>query len=253
METIPSKPNRSQFSCERYSFLLFAPFETSNKCCYWMKKDIAHKYAKQTGRKPITAQTASESRLRTQQWIKNGCNAFDAKAPISNPMSFWTEQDVLQYIHLFKLDIAPVYGEVKKEYKGMNEDQIEGQMCIGDLEEAQFGLFDLEKPFYYTTGCSRTGCFPCLFGKHREKNLDECRIEMIKKVSNPKFADWELRGGAFDENGLWKPKNGLGYWFIMEYCNKYGNMKYVYPDREYYIKTYSTPETDKYLFPKEEK
>ena len=48
----------------------------------------------------MTAQMASESRLRTSQWLKNGCNGFNMKSPISNPMSFWTEQDVLLYIRV---------------------------------------------------------------------------------------------------------------------------------------------------------
>lgn len=33
-----------------------------------------------------------ERHLREQQWLKNGCNGFEMKSPISNPMSFWTEQ-----------------------------------------------------------------------------------------------------------------------------------------------------------------
>lgn len=96
-ENIPSV-NRSQYSQERYQFFLEAPFEISNMCCNVMKKEPAHRYFRKTGRKPITAQMASESRLRTQIWINNGCNGFDLKIPTSNPMSFWTEQDVLLYI-----------------------------------------------------------------------------------------------------------------------------------------------------------
>ena len=42
---------------------------------------------------------ASESRLRKEQWLIHGCNAFDTKRPRSQPMSFWTEQDVLEYIY----------------------------------------------------------------------------------------------------------------------------------------------------------
>ena len=84
---IPKK-DRSYFSQEKYQFFLFSPFDISNKCCNVMKKEPAHRYAKETGRKPITAQMANEGRLRTQQWLRNGCNGFDMKTPISNPMSF---------------------------------------------------------------------------------------------------------------------------------------------------------------------
>ena len=46
----------------------------------------------------MTAEMAEESRLRTQEWLKNGCNGFDMKEPKSMPMSFWTEQDIYIYI-----------------------------------------------------------------------------------------------------------------------------------------------------------
>lgn len=149
METIPSKGDRSAFSCARYQFFLDAPFEIGNQCCNVMKKSPGKAYQKRTGRVPMTAQMASESRLRTQIWLKQGCNAFDAKKPMSNPMAFWTEQDVLLYIYQNHLPICSVYGEVVKE-QGQD-----GQM---DLED-YFGkeLFDLERPTLKTTGCNRTG------------------------------------------------------------------------------------------------
>ena len=47
--------------------MLDAPFDVSNKCCNVMKKEPAHRYEKETGRKAILGQMADESRLRTQQ------------------------------------------------------------------------------------------------------------------------------------------------------------------------------------------
>ena len=78
-----------------YRFLLDAPFMISHICCDIMKKEPFARY----GKKPIIATMAEESKLREQKWLENGCNAFDQKKPKSNPMSFWTEQDVLTYIH----------------------------------------------------------------------------------------------------------------------------------------------------------
>ena len=165
--------DRSMFSMEKYKFFLNAPFEISHKCCDVMKKAPIKKYAKETGRQPITAQMASESRLRTQKWLQHGCNAFDSKYPISNPMSFWLENDVLQYIHDNNLPICPVYGEVVED--------TDGQMSLAD-----YGLMDKETPKYKTTGCSRTGCMLCGFGCHLEKEpnrfqrLKETHPEMYK-------------------------------------------------------------------------
>ena len=235
MENIPSKKDKSMFSQERYQFMLDAPFEISHMCCNVMKKSPASRYAKQTGRVPITAQMASESRLRTQIWLRQGCNAFEAKKPMSNPMSFWTEQDVLLYLYRRDIEIASVYGRIVKE------NEIDGQM---DLED--FGIFDMERPLLKTTGCERTGCFACGFGAHHEKECN-CRIQKTIDFSNPNLADWQLRGGEFDERGLWVPKGGLGYWFIYLWIRKYGGFPMYFPNEEYYIEKYSTPETDRYL------
>ena len=106
------------YNKERYKFFLEAPFEISDRCCSVMKKAPMHNYAKRTGKMPMTAQMASESRLRASNWLKNGCNGFHMKNPISNPMSFWVEQDVLEYIHHYQIPIAGVYGEVQAEYAG---------------------------------------------------------------------------------------------------------------------------------------
>lgn len=90
-----------------------------------------HAYHKETGRNPITAQMASESKLRTQKWLQHGCNGFDLEIPTSNPMAFWTEQDVLRYIVLRNIQIASVYGEVVPDYEAM--DMIPGQYTLSDI------------------------------------------------------------------------------------------------------------------------
>ena len=81
----------SLYSAPKYEPLIYSDFVVSDRCCNVMKKGPAHKYNKDTKRVPITGQQASESRLRTEKWLENGCNAFDQGNPISNPMSFWTE------------------------------------------------------------------------------------------------------------------------------------------------------------------
>lgn len=217
-----------------------------------MKKGPAHSYAKQTGRNPITAQMACESRLRTEQWLRNGCNGFDLKIPTSNPMSFWTEQDVLRYIHENNLPIAKPYGEVI--VKGTKNGQMSIQDMLGDYRECEFE----------TTGCSRTGCMFCGYGCHLEKRS---RFELLKQT-HPKQYEWIMGGGKFvyeakrinnhgkfeivdfgnaseeqiaewcenhinDSNyrisKLWKPSNkGLGYKFVIDWINEHGNLNIRY-------------------------
>lgn len=89
----------SVYDKTKWNFLVEAPFNISNRCCDQMKKKPLHNYLKKTGRFPMTAQMADESKQRRAQWLLNGCNGFNMKSPISNPMAFWTEQDILQYIH----------------------------------------------------------------------------------------------------------------------------------------------------------
>ena len=238
----------SMYDRSRYLFMLDAPFEVSNMCCKVMKKNPVHQYGKETGRVPITAQMASESKLRASNWVKNGCNAFDSKNPISNPMSFWTEQDVLLYIRenensmanaYYRIKptkyevmeygkrivyrttgatapyfpkeygaICSVYGEVVTDYEAMG--QCENQMSFAD-----FGIFDKERPLLKTTGCKRTGCVLCGFGCHLEKEPN--RFQMLKET-HPKF-----------HNLLYILKNnGVTYAEAIDWVNEHGNMNIKY-------------------------
>ena len=197
----------------KYKFFLDAPFNISSMCCNVMKKQPIHKYGKDTGRKPMTAQMASESKLRTQKWLANGCNGFDMKSPISNPMSFWTEQDVLLYIYENKLPIASVYGDVVIDYEAMG--QVEGQMDMSQLA-SEFGVFDVGRPILKTTGVNRTGCMFCGYGCHLEKSPN--RFERMKETHPKQY------------NYIMKPVSdgGLGYKEIIDWINENGNMKIKY-------------------------
>lgn len=201
--------NKSIFNKEKYKPLLYTDFMCSHYCCNVMKKKPAKQYSKQSGKKPITAQMASESKIREQQWIKNGCNGFDMKSPISNPMSFWTEQDVLQYIKENNIPIASVYGDVV--YKE-DSDQIR-------IED--YGINGCGTEKLCTTGCNRTGCIFCAFGAHLEKG--ESRFERLKRT-HPRQYEYCIGGGEY-VNGVWQPsKEGLGMGHVFDELNKiYGD------------------------------
>lgn len=202
--------NPSLFNKQKYEPLLYTDFIASSQCCAVMKKKPAKQYANKTGKKPMTAQMAAESQLRTQQWLMNGCNGFEMKNPISNPMSFWTEQDVLQYIKRFDVPIASVYGDVV--YEDLPEQT--------RLEE--FGIDGVGSDKLVTTGCDRTGCIFCAFGCHLEK--EPSRFQRLK-VTHPRQYEYCIGGGEYDENGIWKPnKQGLGMGHVFDVLNKiYGD------------------------------
>lgn len=196
----------SAYNVSKYKFFLEAPFEISANCCNVMKKYPVHSFGRKTGRKPITAQMASESRLRTSQWLKNGCNGFEMKSPISNPMSFWTEQDVLLYIKEHNLPVASVYGEII-EVNG-KETQVKD-----DMKE----LFDLDRPFLKTTGCDRTGCMFCGYGCHLEKPGEGRFLRM--KETHPKQYDYIMRP---------KEQGGLNYKEVIDWINEHGGFHIEY-------------------------
>ncbi|MDR1369565.1 MAG: phosphoadenosine phosphosulfate reductase family protein [Dysgonamonadaceae bacterium] len=94
---------------ERWKFLINAPFDVSEKCCYFLKKKPFAKFQKQTGLFPIIGTMAGESRLRLQKWLQHGCNLFDMDKTASYPLSIWTESDIWAYIHRFNLPYSPIY------------------------------------------------------------------------------------------------------------------------------------------------
>lgn len=194
-----------QYDFSRYQFFLEAPFEIHSACCDVMKKAPVKEYGKRTGRVALVGVMAEESRLRTSNWIKNGCNAFELKHPQSTPMAFWTEQDVLQYIKVNNLPIASVYGEVVEYYP----DQFEGQMSFDD-----YGLPSVH-PLYRTTGAKRTGCMYCAYGCH----LNNDQRFVLMKQTHPKQYEWIMKPV---ENG------GLGYKEIIDWINEHGNLDIKY-------------------------
>ena len=190
----------------RYDFLFDAPFDISHKCCDAMKKKPAKQYEKSSGRKPILGTMASESRLRYTKWLQHGCNAFDSKRPTSQPLSFWTEQDVLHYIKEFNVPYCPVYGDIQLK-------------PLKDAEEGQINIFDYlgeykEEDTLETTGCDRTGCIFCMFGSHLQKEPNE--FQKLKE-SHPRQYEYCIGGGEMVD-GKWQPsKEGLGLGKVLDY------------------------------------
>lgn len=198
----------SVYNAKKYQPLLDADFNISHKCCDVMKKGPVHKYEKESGKAPIIATMASESKTRLSGWLRTGCNAFEAKNVISKPMSFWTEQDVLEYIRRNNIEICSVYGEIYQDIP----DQLPGQTLFEWVEECISGCK------LCTTGCHRTGCIFCGFGAHLEKG--EGRFQKLKRT-HPKQYDFCINGGAYDSDGIWKPDNrGLGMGHVFDELNK---------------------------------
>lgn len=173
-----NKYGRGKIS-KKWRYMVDAPFEISDMCCDVMKKHPAEKYEGKSGQKPIIATMACESQLRKSKWLRQGCNAFDSKRPMSNPMSFWTGQDVLEYIRRYNIPYCSVYGDILESPDGK----------------------------LYTTGCDRTGCVFCANGVHLQKEPN--KFQMLKKT-HPALWDYCMRDQA---------DGGLGMREVLEAIN----------------------------------
>lgn len=195
----PKDGKKSRYDVSHYRYLLDAPFDISEKCCSIMKKQPSRRYAKESGKKVILGTMASESRLRHQRWIKYGCNAFDASGDnqSSNPLSFWTEQDILHYIKKYNIPYCSVYGEIVADMAS----DFEGQATIYDAIEDYDGIK------LKTTGCNRTGCMFCMLGCHLDRNPN--RFQRMKET-HPQIYEYCMK--PIEEGGLGLAK-------VLDYIN----------------------------------
>lgn len=103
---------KSKFDKSKYKPLLNLDCKISDRCCGIMKKAPLKAWEKQNKKYPIVATMAEESIMREAAWLKTGCNGFDMKRPMSKPMSFWTEQDVYQFIpNVSSLEIVKMFSD----------------------------------------------------------------------------------------------------------------------------------------------
>ena len=180
---VPDNPHDLKYgmgySMVKWNDLKDSEIPISHMCCDIMKKRPAKKFEKETGLKPITGMMACESRLRRNSWLQNGCNAFDGNRPISNPLAFWTEQDILHYLFDTHIPYASVYGEIVQDGNGK----------------------------FHTTKCDRTGCVWCAYGVHNEKEPN--RFQRLKET-HLKLWNYCMKPCS---------EGGLGMREILEYIN----------------------------------
>ena len=220
---------KSQFNKEKWLPLVYTPFMISHYCCQKMKKQPMHKYQHDKGYKPILATLAEESRVRKQGWIRHGCNAFESKNPMSQPMSFWTEQDVLAYLVRYADDIRDMRvaawmqnasidsldelladGRSARQYIEQTFDSpiasVYGEIVhVGD-DGVNYPPVDLTGQVMCNlkcTGCQRTGCAFCAFGMHLEKK-GKTRFHILAEVEPRKY-EFALEGGQWVDNPAYDP------------------------------------------------
>lgn len=105
--------NKPSVISDKWIFLTKTIFDTSHKCCEYLKKSPFKKYEKKNDVHPIMGVMASESLMREKMYIRQGgCNSFKGGRIKSLPLSIWLEDDIWAYIKKRNLKIADIY------YKG---------------------------------------------------------------------------------------------------------------------------------------
>lgn len=166
---------------KKWRKLIIAPFDVSEKCCDYLKKEPLKLVQKQFNASPIFGTLAEDSKQRETAYLTTGCNLYRQNGKNqSTPMAYWLRrQDVLRHIYETNLPIAPAYGE---------------------LIQSEDGLFEF-------TGEHNTGCKLCLFGCHMEKEPN--RIQRLKDLE-PATYNYAIR--PIEEKGL-------NYKMVMDYIN----------------------------------
>lgn len=123
------KHNGSWRIPKKWRPLINYDIKISHRCCHILKKDPSKKYEMIYGKHPMIGMMASDSRRRQNRFKRMDCNHYDTKRPTSNPIYFWTDTDIWEYIKTYKIKYSKIY----------------------DM------------------GFKRTGCMFCMFGVHLEK------------------------------------------------------------------------------------
>ncbi|KKL81648.1 hypothetical protein LCGC14_1992660 [marine sediment metagenome] len=119
---------------KKWMYLLDAPFKISHHCCRIMKKSPCISFERHSNLVPFVGMMAANSWLRYTRFLTKGCNVFGGKRPTSNPISFWTEDDIWEYVHQYNIEYSNIYD------MGYNTT---GCVFCGfgaHLEEAKFGM-----------------------------------------------------------------------------------------------------------------
>ena len=113
-KTPQTKQNSIEYMTRRFKkYLNYKDKNISDKCCEKLKKTPIMQAAHKLGMECcIMGILAEESRQREMDWVNYGCNVFDVKRENQcRPISFWTENDVYEYIKKYNVKISNLYNK----------------------------------------------------------------------------------------------------------------------------------------------
>lgn len=162
-----------------------APFQVSNKCCYYLKEKPCDDWAKAHNSWPFLGMMASEGGQREEALVEHGCNYYGKTTMRSAPFAPFLRQDILQLALDLEVPVPEIYGEIKRKPDGT----------------------------LYTTKAQRTGCSMCGFGIHleerphrfdrlRERNEQEWHFWMYECCTDPETGEKYGWGRVLDWIGV---------------------------------------------------
>ena len=158
-----------------------APFQVSDKCCYYLKEKPCNDWAKKHKGYPYMGLMASEGGRREKRLKAHLCNYF-GKTVRSAPFAIFSRQDLLQLALDLRVPVPEVYGVIER-------------LPDGTLR---------------TTKAQRTGCTMCGFGIHLEQRPH--RFDRLREENPKEWEFWMFRC-CTDESG---EKYGWGR--VLDYC-----------------------------------
>ena len=154
--TVKEKKQTPYKIAEKWKKLIDCEINVSDRCCHYLKREPFIRYEKQAKEYPIIGTMATDSSQRKAVYLQHGC--INTKKISCTPLGFWTEQDILNYLVINKINYCKAYGDIiKKE-----------------------GLFK-------TTKAQRTGCVGCLFGIHLEKKPNR-----LQRLYKDNYKLWDI-------------------------------------------------------------
>lgn len=104
-------------------FLRSNEIKLSARCCEFLKKKPMQEWGKSSCKKvAILGTRASESRIRRTVWIRKGCIYETKGKVVVTPLTFFTDDDIWNYIKMYNIKVADIY------YKGIKRN---GCYCCG--------------------------------------------------------------------------------------------------------------------------
>lgn len=133
--------------------LVDSPFKISNYCCDVLKKFPIKSFENKEELKGFIGNKIIDSRLRRISYVRNGgCNVFSKNKIISYPLSFFTDEDIWDYIKKYNLKYCDIYN----------------------------------------MGVKRTGCVFCMFGVHLEKSPNRFELLYVTHHNLWKYCIYTL-------------------------------------------------------------